>query len=56
MTDELPKKNNLNYENLMKNFMWFQPQSATGNTFKMLFQKKHWQKYTFFFKFFFIFC
>jgi hypothetical protein len=22
-------------ENLMKNFMWFQPQSATGNTFKM---------------------
>lgn len=37
MIDDLPKKNNSDYQNLMKNFLWFQPQSATGNTFKNTF-------------------
>ena len=35
MVDVLPQKTNIEYTNLLKNFMWFQPQSATGNAIKI---------------------
>ena len=35
VVDVLPEKTNIEYTNLLKNFMWFQPQSATGNTPKI---------------------
>ena len=35
VVDVLPQKTNIEYSNLLKNFMWFQPQSATGNTPKI---------------------
>lgn len=35
VVDVLPDKTNIEYKNLLKNFIWFQPQSATGNTPKI---------------------